>query len=254
MLVLGKVCWQIKLKQNIEERVENRNKRQRENGLYRKFCIVRSKDTSVSDSVYFLKRVFLVVSYSSLYLPSIIISLLSPPFFFLQLRIRMYLFKAGLPQSHFVTHLSDSETPTGKKEKKKAKKIFPCLYSVSKSAKFSSAKNKLSFFTTIKERLNYTWAAFFPPSLPSGSFLTADWDMIGLLRAWGRIHSLSEPSPSSLTWPFRTTSRLPYHIWLGDYLRTWGANTLHISGLGRWKGHQPQNLVSLGPDPIQRSV
>lgn len=78
----------------------------------------------MSDSVYFLKRVFLVVSYSSLYLPSIIISLLSPPFFFLQLRIRMYLFKAGLPQSHFVTHLSDSETPTGKKEKKKLKKFF----------------------------------------------------------------------------------------------------------------------------------
>lgn len=122
---LVKSVWQIKLKQNIEERVENRNKRQRENGLYSKFCTVRSKDTSMSDSIFFfLKRVFSVLSYSSLYFPSI-----TPQFshsfllFPTTPKPGCSSFRLALPRAIFLL-IWLGETPTDKKKKGRGLKIF----------------------------------------------------------------------------------------------------------------------------------
>lgn len=78
----------------------------------------------------------------------------------------------GLPPEPF-SYSSDSVKLLQAKKKKGGGNIF-LAFTVSRSAKFSSAENKLSLFTTRKEGLSCAWSVFLPPSLPSRSFLGTD--------------------------------------------------------------------------------
>lgn len=107
----------------------------------------------MSDSIFFLKKgLFSVLSYSSLYFPSITPQL-SHSFLLFPTTPKpgCSSFRLALPRAIFLL-IGLSETPTDKKKRGgKAKNFFPCLYSVLKSAKFSSTENKLFFLTNIKE-------------------------------------------------------------------------------------------------------